>query len=181
MKKLTIKERLLQRSDSSTIECFNHVFISYGLITALFKGRSGKPKHHYSFKTEEQQKGWIETQITLLTADEKQALIREEELMKKRALIKEGDIFYSSWGYDQTNVDYYVVLEINNSIFTLQQLGKENFYTQSSMSGVCAPDINNKIGEPFKKRLSKYNTFTMTSYSNAFLWDGKKKEFSSWA
>ena len=23
--------------------------------------------------------------------------------------IAEGDIFYSSWGYDQTNVDYYMV------------------------------------------------------------------------
>ena len=26
--------------------------------------------------------------------------------------IKEGDIFYSSWGYDQTNIDYYKVTKL---------------------------------------------------------------------
>lgn len=29
--------------------------------------------------------------------------------------LKVGDIFYSSWGYDQTNIDFYKVLEITKS------------------------------------------------------------------
>ena len=30
-------------------------------------------------------------------------------------MVKKGEIFYTSWGYDQTNYDYIVVLEISPS------------------------------------------------------------------
>lgn len=29
--------------------------------------------------------------------------------------IKKGDLFYTSWGYDQTNYDYLVILEVSKS------------------------------------------------------------------
>ena len=29
--------------------------------------------------------------------------------------VKKGDLFYTSWGYDQTNYDYLVVLEVSKS------------------------------------------------------------------
>jgi len=32
-----------------------------------------------------------------------------------KTAVKVGDIFYTSWGYDQTNVDYYGVIEVSKS------------------------------------------------------------------
>ncbi len=36
-----------------------------------------------------------------------------EELNQGFSTIKKGDIFYTSWGYDQTNYDYIVVMEVS--------------------------------------------------------------------
>ena len=41
--------------------------------------------------------------------------------------IKAGDIFYSSWGYDQTNVDYYQVIGVTPSgkSVRIRRIGQE--------------------------------------------------------
>ena len=38
-----------------------------------------------------------------------------------------GKIFYSSWGYEQTNIDFYEVVEVSKSgkSLTLQQIGSK--------------------------------------------------------
>jgi hypothetical protein len=42
------------------------------------------------------------------------------------ATVKVGDIFYCSWGYDQTNIDFYQVVELSASGKTakLREIGK---------------------------------------------------------
>jgi len=42
-------------------------------------------------------------------------LMKPTKKPKKEAFIKKGDIFYASWGYDQTNYDYLVVKEVSPS------------------------------------------------------------------
>lgn len=49
----------------------------------------------------------------LLTSKSKKK--RVELLTKNKPEIKAGDLFYASWGYDQTNYDYILVLEISKS------------------------------------------------------------------
>jgi len=39
--------------------------------------------------------------------------------------VKVGDIFYASWGYDQTNVDYYVVVRTTKAKAELKPIGYE--------------------------------------------------------
>lgn len=91
-----------------------------------------------------------------------------------------GAILYSLWGYDQTNVDFYIILERVNNTVTLQQIGGIRKYS-SDMSGTVTPDIDKKIGEPFKKRINKYGNISLTSYSDAYLYDGTPKMFSTYA
>ena len=35
--------------------------------------------------------------------------------IKTAEVLKKGDLFYTSWGYDQTNYDYIVVLEVSKT------------------------------------------------------------------
>jgi hypothetical protein len=35
--------------------------------------------------------------------------------MEKIAQVRKGDYFYTSWGYDQTNIDYLVIIAISPS------------------------------------------------------------------
>ena len=94
--------------------------------------------------------------------------------------ITQGDILSSSWGYEQTNVDYYLVLCRKNSTVTLQAIGQERTY-DCGMSGKCTPDVNVKIGDIFRKRISKYSSIRIDECRRARLWSGKPMYWSSWA
>lgn len=40
---------------------------------------------------------------------------KEPEIQTTKDKVKPGDVFYSSWGYDQTNIDYYKVVSVSPS------------------------------------------------------------------
>lgn len=50
--------------------------------------------------------------------------------------IKIGDIFYNSWGYEQTNVDFYQVVKTTPKTITLRKIkGKSDDYNAYYMTG----------------------------------------------
>ena len=50
--------------------------------------------------------------------------------------IKPGDIFYNSWGYEQTNIDFYQVVSVTAKTITLRAIkGTSNDYNAYQMSG----------------------------------------------
>jgi hypothetical protein len=94
-----------------------------------------------------------------------------------------GDIFVCSWGYDQTNIDYYMVTNVKNKTVNLVSIGQKRNYT-GPMQGECVPDtsvVGNKIYT--KRMINDGNSvsFKMTSYSWAYKWNGKTNCFTEWA
>ena len=47
-----------------------------------------------------------------------------------------GDIFYGSWGYDQTNVDYYLVVRVTPAKAELKPIGSKVINDQGSYTEV---------------------------------------------
>lgn len=45
--------------------------------------------------------------------------------MIEKAVVKPGDIFYSSWGYDQTNIDFYKIVRATDKTVWIQEIEKE--------------------------------------------------------
>ena len=94
-----------------------------------------------------------------------------------------GDIYVTSWGYDQTNIDYYKVTNVKNKTVNLVSIGQKRNYT-GHMQGECVPDpsvVGNKI---YTKRIIDNGnsvSFKMTSYSWAYKWNGKTNCFTEWA
>jgi len=94
-----------------------------------------------------------------------------------------GDIYVCSWGYDQTNIDYYKVTNVKNKTVNLVSIGQKRNYT-GHMQGECVPDpsvVGNKI---YTKRIIDNGnsvSFKMTSYSWAYKWNGKTNCFTEWA
>jgi hypothetical protein len=79
------------------------------LCALMFAKKKKRSKWNYSFRNEEQRKNHIVEQLE----SEKFYFLREKEYKEKKAMphtLKEGDIVYNSWGYDQTNIDYYQVI-----------------------------------------------------------------------
>jgi hypothetical protein len=85
-----------------------------------------------------------------------------------------GDIFYSSWGYDQTNVSFYQVVEKRGKTTAiLREVAQEMAEAVSGMSGrvVAVKDkfLNN---ETHRKRFTN-GRFKMSSCERAYPWDGE--------
>lgn len=97
--------------------------------------------------------------------------------------VKVGDIFVSSWGYDQTNIDFYKVLVVKNKTAILGEIGQKREYT-GYMNGRCVPDPTVDGKKTLTKRIMSMNGspyFKMASYASAYPWSGSPCGFSEWA
>lgn len=103
--------------------------------------------------------------------------------------VQVGDFFEESWGYDQTNVDFYQVVRISSTGKTVWLRHVRSSIVRGGDGGPAdyvapIPDDfdRSKAGDDgaFKRLLRHYNhgngpevSVNMTSYSNAYLWDCK--------
>jgi hypothetical protein len=88
-----------------------------------------------------------------------------------------GDILVNSWGYDQTNVNFYEVVGISGSMITIQEIGKKVVSDDNRGSQKVMPVPGRYTGKPMRKKHSpaftgKYGV-KIHSYAEAYLWNGK--------
>ena len=91
--------------------------------------------------------------------------------------MKIGDIVYISWGYDQTNINFYELIDKSGKMtFTLQEVGNKRVDEESGRGcNYVVPDLTYKYKEPFKKRLTKNGDFKIYPFAWTYLWDGNPK------
>ncbi|QCR87204.1 hypothetical protein FEF33_14485 (plasmid) [Moraxella osloensis] len=71
--------------------------------------------------------------------------------------VKAGDVFVSSWGYEQTNIDYYQVVGIKDkSTLTLREIGAKVVESIGYGTGRKVPSKDDFIGEEFDTRAIIY-------------------------
>lgn len=91
-----------------------------------------------------------------------------------------GSILYASWGYDQTNVDFYEVTKIiGRSTLELRELAQEQISDGFGHSGKTKPIPGNFISQPFRKRFSIYGSVKIDEVSRASIWSGEALYYSS--
>jgi len=100
---------------------------------------------------------------------------KRERNQQEALNLKVGDILYSSWGYDQTNVDFYQVTARLKQMVVIREIE-----SRAGSGSQVFPVPNKFIGEPMRKRIGLNNFdgsvyLKLTSYSSARLWDGKPK------
>ena len=98
--------------------------------------------------------------------------------------VKVGDIFKDSWGYEQTNVDYFqVVAKPSSSLIVVKKINYELIdETVSNMSAYVKPLINSfKNDEELKFKLNGAS-FKSSSFSWANKVENieKEKAYTSW-
>jgi cell division protein YceG involved in septum cleavage len=122
-------------------------------------------------------------------AEQKTALSskRQARAEKDREAAKNcrvGQIFVETWGYDQTNVDYFQVISVKGVTATLQAIESIETETQP-MAGHSVPVKDHFKGKPFQKRVVDYGegrpSFSGVSHGWMSLWDGKPVGCSSYA
>ena len=140
-----------------------------------YGGKRSKPDWHISFASESSRQLKIDEYFKIQR--ERQDSINKEKAEKKLpTTLMEGDILICSWGYDQTNVDFYQVVKVNKSgkSVHLQQISSNVTSNGAlSMSGVSVPNVDDFISEVFTKRVNSQNTIKISSYSFAHKWNGQ--------
>jgi hypothetical protein len=84
---------------------------SGGLCAAVFGGKRAKPDWRFLFPNEERRQEKIEEWIKGQKWRLEDAKKRRKERFEPHDF-KVGQLFYCSWGYDQTNIDYYMLTEL---------------------------------------------------------------------
>ncbi len=152
----------------------------------LFLKDIPKPLYAYRFKSVD------EREKSILTYSEHlNKISQEKENYKKQKMeerknftpsVAKGTVFVSSWGYEQTNVDFYEVLEVKGKTVKLVGIGAERV-AGSEGHDCCelraVPGTPLKNSEPFKKQVLFGDRIKMNSYASAYVWDGKPK-YCSW-
>jgi len=101
--------------------------------------------------------------------------------------INKGDILECSWGYDQTNIDFYYVIKKAGSYITFIPMSNKIVeYNNNDMTGKVIPNEPNYNAKPLRRKIQKSSISNslwvkINSYSSASKWNGKPQYFSSYA
>ena len=103
------------------------------------------------------------------------------DLVKTAAALSVGDILYSSWGYDQTNIDFYEIVSATPKSVQIRPL-EDKIVREGRGSDEVVPVPGKYTGPPKRKKIKVYNgkpLIDLNSYSSAYLWDGRPKHQTS--
>jgi hypothetical protein len=83
--------------------------------------------------------------------------------------VKLGDIFCSTWGYEQTNVDFFIVVKLTDKTVWLHPIGSQTVENCGWESNYVKPDPVHLKGEVIRRKLqqSKHGVFVSI---NSFAW-----------
>lgn len=85
-----------------------------------------------------------------------------------------GDILVSSWGWEQTNVDFYEVIAVTRGQVTIEKIGQRTDKTLTDMAENVVANPAYRTGEVTRHRVTS-DGVKIASYAHAYKWDGKPK------
>ena len=143
---------------------------------AGFYGKQSKPAFNYLFKSFEA----AEKELDNLAAQRKRWMeMKRKQMQERKDYMHDyvvGDILYSSWGYDQTNVNFYQVIAVQGKQVTLREVGSRSARSDAAYGAdyvVATPD--RFVGPAMKKLVQQGGVVRINSSQSAYKWDGKPK------
>lgn len=141
------------------------------LAVIAYSGKRTKRDYHYTMRSRENAIKWASEYMASKqsTLERKQAECAEKK--SKRAEghnLAVGDVLRCSWGYEQTNIDYYEVTRlIGARMVEIREIGAQSD-SDGYMTGDCTPCPGHYIGEPMRKAVSDNGvSVRIASYASA--------------
>lgn len=176
------------------------VEVFYCLTTnkaVCYLGKSLKSFWHYRFPSTTAMLDKIEKTVNNYVLnkqnekDKKNKITEAQKKLVAKDHFQIGDIILNSWGYDQTNIDYYQIIEVKNKMIVAKAIHQTFLKSEglSSLASYVMPDKDNfsQNGEVLNLKL-KYtfwnNALEVTicnpkSFFYFKKWDGEKN-YCSW-
>lgn len=149
----------------------------------VFIGQALRPARRVSgyYRSAEHRAAAIE-QIKEGRAAYTAATLRRRQERSKLHTLKVGDVLYTSWGYDQTNVEFYEIINVRGHAVDLRELKQERTESSIGMQGECRARPGQYRGQLIRsKRPTGNNSIRIDSCSTATPWHGRPLSWSSYA
>jgi len=123
------------------------------------KARFPKPLFNFRFRSIERMNEfcteWIERVETNINSQNERKAKKKEAQKVMNHNFKEGMILYNSWGYDQTNIDFYQIVKIKEKSVILREIASSTVAgSEGFMSASVKPVKDYFVGEPILKRIN---------------------------
>jgi len=117
--------------------------------------------------------------------DTAKAMLKEAEGKEHLHTLKKGDIVYNSWGYDQTNVDFFQIIKCTKCFVILRPIGKmECTDGRMAMTGHVMPRKDQFTSEETTRHKAVFwrgRNIVTVRHGGGCKWDGEPKRVSSYA
>lgn len=188
MNSIRAADKELNTNRADKVETLEHCQVIYSTTpkgkpaAIMYVGKSLKPVFNYSFKSEEHRADYVTEQVRRVNGWKNNILDRKQAKKEFKHTLKAGDVLVCSWGYDQTNKDFYQVIEVKDKSVIIREISNHLIEGEESfMAGRVMPEINHFIGDPMIKRVKEGNRVKIKSYANASPWDGEPEHISWYA
>lgn len=99
--------------------------------------------------------------------------------------IKAGDIFYTSWGCEQTNTEFYQVTRVTEASVWLRRVAEDR-EDLHFMTATKTPRIGEFVGEEFRRKIHRgrragSHIVSINDVALGRQWDGRPQWVSSYA
>jgi len=188
--RMTAEERVASRwipknstkIDAPEIDAVVYLYNDPRPCAVGYTGTKSKHDFHHAYRTKEGRLADLNKWRQGMT--KVQGLKEERKANRNQPhSLKNGAIFLFTWGYEQTNLDFYQVVDSTPYTVTVREIAQEsNGGGYGSMSDHRIPTLGKFIGEPMRKRVQFTGDrpyLTMASYGWCGLWDGKP-HYCSW-
>jgi hypothetical protein len=158
-----------------------------GLYMINFWGASARPMEHYRYRTEDQRnEAILRFKSSVESSVERKVKARAEKAAWTNPL-KVGDILYTSWGYDQTNVEFYAVTKVSGRRTWIREIVSD-YEATGHMSGNTWPAMPIRFvdGKPETMHTAQPSGsrgvyIKISNCIDAWLHDGKVRNTTSYA
>ena len=160
-----------------------YVYEANGVPHAIgYCGRRKKHDFHFRFRSVDRRSEHIADFFRSRAASIAATARRRAESKPARTL-EVGSILCASWGYEQTNVDFYQVTRlVGKQSVALRPIAAQHVRDTGWCQGVCKPAKDKFTGDEFTRRVGRGQSVRITSYSYARpCGEDEEKRWSSYA
>lgn len=134
-------------------------------VAAIFRDKKKDPIAHYRYGTEERRDEAIQEQVDNFLKMQK---YKEERKNRPNVQLEVGDLLYTSWGYEQTNIDFYKVVGlVGKATAEYVKIGSTRVEETSWCSATCTPNPDVTHGDVRRGRIGVYGVKIDNVYGHA--------------
>jgi len=166
--------------DGSLAMAYEEAGRAFGIA---FAGTAGKPAHHYRYRDMGRAIEACQQFLAGRRGHAEYMATRRKERTAYQTTLEPGTVLMSMWGYDQTNIDYYQVVEVSPSRKTvkIRPIAQRSVEGEQYMTGSCWPLADAFTGPAMVKRIGHGDCVHLTSYSSASPWTPKADRWTAYA